>query len=477
MVCGVMATWFGERIGPQWSNPALVVITLLLLIFGASLAVWLHVRPSRIPIILAIVLPFEEVPFGQQIGYADLDLITPILAVCIIALAPHVLNGTIKLRKCRLETPLLMFVSAAVVASVLSFRPLATTMHYIQYAKVFVFVYVLSWTLSESSSHSIRAMFTGYLTASLIVFLYSTIRYLLWEPQSSPSITVSYGKGLLRLFATLKDPNIAAAYVIPPFILSCYRTLSARSVSRICINLAPAVVFAVAIVLTQSRSGFGALAVSATVWLVSSRRQAIRRAGRIALIIGMVLLGLVVFVLAFGDAASAMGAKVDSLVARLSGNSWETQASNVMHEKMVIWALDVFRTKPWGVGRWNIPFHIGLPRLSTLGYRTVDQIVTSGPPVHNSWIEILASEGIVGFTAFTWIVIATLRRAYMARKAAVQWHGEVYALGCGLLGIVLSMMFYTYDWMYFPWFIIACVHALARHTSSLPVDAAQHAAA
>jgi len=441
-----------EGIGLIW------IPVLIILFLGA---VWItlaiYAQPWRAAVAIALVLPFESIPFLSGIGPDDLDLITPIILLVLVATTARLLLGKFTIYRTGLELPIVLFLISALLAAGLSFRPLFTVFTYIKFAKVFVLLFLFYAVLRKAEDRHIRLTLLAYLASASFVFIFSIIMYVvrMLFGFNSTFVTISLA-GTLRLMATLKDPNIAAAYLVPLVLLALYWTLQSRVGHRRLLFATIFVFLVSSLVLTASRSGVLAMVIALLFWLIWERRFLIRKRS-VVISLAFLFVLFIVVALTVPGIRDRTFTQVSSILDRLTGSSFDAKASNDMHSLMGEWAFDMFKQKPWGVGRWNLAYEIGLDRLRMFRYSSIEQILAEGPPVHNSWLEILSSEGIGGLVAFVWIIGIVLRedlRTYRF-KNDVPWLGELKALSAGFIGILVSMFFYTYDWMYFPWFLIA----------------------
>jgi O-antigen ligase len=450
-----------EGIGLIWV-PVLVVLFL-----GA---VWLtlavYAQPWRAAVAIALVLPFESIPFLGGIGPDDLDLITPVILLVLVATTARILLGKFAFYRTGLELPIALFLLSALFAAGLSFRPLFTVFTYIKYAKVFVLLFVFYAVLRKAEERQIRLTLLAYLASASFVFIFSIIMYVarLLLGFTSTFVTISPA-GTLRLMATLKDPNIAAAYLVPAVLLALYWTLQSRVGHRRMLFATIFVFLGSSLVLTASRSGVLAMVFALLFWLFWEKRFLVRKRSVVIALVFLFVLFIVVALVIPGIRDRTF-TQVSSIFDRLSGSSFDARASNDMHSLMGEWAFDMFKQQPWGVGRWNLAYEIGLDRLRMFRYSSIEQILAEGPPVHNSWLEILSSEGLGGLVAFIWIIGIVLREDLRTFKIKndVPFLGELKALAAGFIGILVSMFFYTYDWMYFPWFLIALQLILSLRT-------------
>ena len=422
------------------------LIVILLLMFS---------KPQLISPILALVLPFEVIPILNTYGFRDLDLITPILLLAILALLMRVPFTKLKLYRTQLEVPVALFLVSAFTAAILSYRPAITMFSYVKYSKVFFLMFLLFALLRKASEKDIARTLVAYVTGATIVGVYSIIAYvavLLY--QVSTYMVLLSPVGTPRIRGTLRDANIAAAYYIPVTLLCLYWLLRKRSGWAWYLTLAAFLISLTNLVLTVSRSGILGFAIAGLVWFALIYRVVLKKFSRI-ISLAMIVLLFVVALIAFEGPRNQIFARSSEIIDRLTGSSWDTAASNVMHTKMAEWAIEAFKANPWGVGRWNLPYLIGLDRLSIFGYTTIEQVLAEGPPVHSSWLEILVSEGVGGIIAFIWIIVIVFRSGWFAlRKRTFPWNGESAVLTASFCGILISMIFYTYDWMYFVWFLI-----------------------
>ena len=62
-----------------------IPVLFLLFLGGVWLTLAIYAKPWRAAVAIALVLPFESIPFLSGIGPEDLDLITPIILLVLVA--------------------------------------------------------------------------------------------------------------------------------------------------------------------------------------------------------------------------------------------------------------------------------------------------------------------------------------------------------------------------------------------------------
>jgi hypothetical protein len=194
------------------------------------------------------------------------------------------------------------------------------------------------------------------------------------------------------------DPNVqAAAFLASMFmtigLLSIYR----RHLARLLLLLS-FIVVTVAFFATQSRGGLIALAISTVAALLIARRQRRR---------------ILAFVIVAGAIAAVAIAIKPGMLNRITdfggGTSGRSDVWNV--------ATDIFERHPViGIGAAN--FQVTEPRFALKIHNAthVNFIAEQPHLVHNSYLQLLVEEGIIGLALFLLVVVACVRSMWRAKR-------------------------------------------------------------
>jgi putative inorganic carbon (HCO3(-)) transporter len=255
------------------------------------------------------------------------------------------------------------------------------------------------------------------------------------------------------------DPNLqAAGFIAAMFLAMGLFNVYRRRVARIALIVAFALI-TIAFFATESRGGLLALGVSTTSALVLFPHHRRR-------LLGFVAIALVVAGIAVASQPGSLS-RITDFGGGTSGRS-------------DIWAVatKVFEQHPlFGVGLNN--FAIVEPRytllhknISRIGYITGTAGVPPYP-AHNTYLQLLAENGIVGLAAYLAILIASLRTAWLAVRAFRRKGYRDYAYLAqtsmmGTIGMLTAIFFFTDgdDWRV--WILLGLGPALLALARSLP---------
>jgi len=446
-----------------WQGQVYLLIGgVVLLIALLAVSLWFKRIESLLPLI-AFVLPIENVPGAERIGYEDFDLITPLVLLAVVYLALIALSTLrLRFRRTPLDLPILLFVAVQLLISVFSPWPATTLVRYLKYSKVFVLYYFFVNYLE--SHRAILSVVKIYVLSAILVSLYGLAAFAVFviTGQAVWGLIVKWGY-LPRIVATMRDQNILAAYLITPLFLLVSALLTARRRIVRWLLLGSLVCAGLTLLLTWSRSGLLGLAVGGVLWAVLNKRLVSKRLATI-LVFGVVVIGVI------GIVATAAGYSPMILVDRLFGRAEGTAESSHMHSVLAKLAWQVFLKHPLGVGRPNLFKYIeaASPDVQWVILQVYGIDSTSkGMPVHSSWLEILTSEGILGFLAFAAIVVSAVRSGVrtIRRLDDERLSRILKSFVAGLVGVLASALFYTFDWMYFFWFIISIIVAISLNAA------------
>ncbi len=252
------------------------------------------------------------------------------------------------------------------------------------------------------------------------------------------------------------DPNVqAAGFIAAMFLAMGLYNVYRRRAARIGL-IAAFMLITVAFFATESRGGLLALGVSTIAALVLFPDQRRR-------ILGFVMVGVVIA----GIATAAQPGSLSRITDFGGGTSGRSD----------IWAVavKVFEQHPLvGVGLDN--FQVVEPRYALL-HRTVTRVqyITGSTPyrVHNTYLQVLAENGIIGLVAYLAFLIASLRAALLAARLLESMGYRSYAYLArssmmGTLGFLTAIFFFSDgdDWRI--WILLGLGPALLALARNLP---------
>ena len=216
------------------------------------------------------------------------------------------------------------------------------------------------------------------------------------QPVSSAIETSTFTEG--RLKGGSSDPNYLAAGIVPAIVLAFGLGATSRSpLARWGIAMAVAIL-GIGLAATQSRGGFIALAVSAVLAVAFLRRHR-----------GPIIAGLAVFV------------GLVALMLATTPGAWErvTTVDGGGNGRSDLW------TVAWRVGAEHPIVGVGISDFAAEAHRYVRrpgqitearQIVDRPHVAHNSYLQSLTEQGIVGLVLFLAVMIAFLVVTFQARR-------------------------------------------------------------
>lgn len=427
------------------------------------------IRTSFFLILISFLLPVESIPLLDQV-YQDADLITPLL---IFLLIMHVLSMSEKRQFFWKVTPIdpAILVLLLTQLQIIIFSPytLDTMIRYVKYDKVFILYYLFVNYVDDWKK--IKAVVYAYLISSALIGVYGLIAALGY----TLSGTAPWGfvdTHAPRFEATLQDPNILAVYMITPLILTISLLLFDKKQSfkskALLTTLVTLLSFTISI--TLSRSGTFGLVISIITLFFLNIKNITRKFASLLLLLTTIALSLLL--------ASLLGLSPSRLLTRLTNADQNTTGSNSFHYYIKSMSIEIFKEYPFGVGRGNALRYIGetsteiqLFFLENFGMNSIGEIFGEYQgwwPLHSSWLEFIVGEGVIGLCCFVFIIAQTFKQALLATKQNGSATKKLLltSFTAGLTGMLVSAIFYTFDSMYFFWFIITMIIVISRHIIS-----------
>jgi O-antigen ligase len=256
-----------------------------------------------------------------------------------------------------------------------------------------------------------------------------------------------------RLAGGLGEPNFLAATLIPAFVFSVFALGWTSRAAHRWLAAGCALVFLLAILLTQSRGGLVALAVTFAVALLFA--GPVRR----------YWLGLAALAVPVGLAYYVALASPEALQRVLNPGGGTGRAD--------LWSVasDVASDHPvLGVGAGNFP--LVAPEYSTapINLPSAHLVVDTPKVAHNTYLGVLADLGLVGLIAFVAVVLGALllaRRSALAFARLGQIELELLsrAVFVGLVGMLAAFVFLSGEYEKQLWLLLGlavALHGLAR---------------
>ena len=264
-----------------------------------------------------------------------------------------------------------------------------------------------------------------------------------------------------RLQGGAGDPNVLAAGVVPAIILAAALALMYRgAAARIAIGFS-ILVLALGLAATESRGGMLAMAVA----LVASVAVAKGRRGAIVAL-----------------AAISLGGAAAWFVNTPTGLERITSFDGGGNGRSDLWAVgaDMARDHPIvGVGLGNFPDRAAEYVRQPRELQFVDLIAEEPHVAHNTYLQIMAENGLVGLLLFCLLAAAALRACLLAARAFDEVGDDLHAtlaraVFVGTLALLAASIFLTngHDsrlWLLFGLSVVLLGLARARRAAAAPL--------
>jgi O-antigen ligase len=401
-----------------------------LAIFAALIVLALSAAESE-PFLLAIIF---LVPIGWSVKIdlplggkdARLDVATAVRLLIVGGFfVGRMWRGQMEVRplfKSRLTRASLILVTVALISVVLgsggvTYGALKANVRLISYVGFYLFIFL--WA---NSRRRIRMIVVTMLASTVLVAVYGIIQEIvgdytsLWlylNPPEDWFLPMEH-----RIPSFLNYCTTLAGYLnlILPFALACCilekRDSSLRRLAGWSLGLG-----IVALSFTQTRAAmvaFGCvLAVAVLYFSKTWQRKILLLGGLAAIAVGISLLGNFL--------------NPDHLT--LNANGGEDVAT-----RLLLWAtaLKLFLSSPfWGAGYGNFVELYG-------SYLPFSWIPPGVFGVHNTYLQFLAETGLIGFSAFCWLIFQAVRQALQQFYRPVAVMDKVLAIG--ILGAILTLL-------------------------------------
>ena len=308
-------------------------------------------------------------------------------------------RGEQRFRRTPLDLPILAYVASAGMSTV--FAANVNLALFGSYGRLEGFVTIatyalLFWLTAQSLSNAaeargvVRALMAGAFVVSLIAVLQTV----------ATTLTAGPSGGAGRATATFGNPNALAAFLAMALPLGINELLQATKSSDRVLGGNLVAMVALALVLTLGRGAWVGAAVGSGIVIVTTRPSLKRVA-----FVGAVAAGVVVVIAVAVTFLSAGGPPiVQSASTRLTSLLDPTSGTAAI--RLHIWTdtLGLIGSQPL-VGYGPDNFGLVYPRFQT-GPWAHRAIIDEA---HSEFLQIAATQGVIGLAAFSWLCIALLR--------------------------------------------------------------------
>lgn len=345
-----------------------------------------------------------------------------------------------KEKKYFLKKPILIFVSVGAVSLILNFYNLTLETFLISFLYLVRFVSYISlyfitkeFDLSTKNKISILLLFSGFITV-----LIGYVQYF-YYPNLGNLIYLGWDEHLYRMFSSFLDPNFAGIFFVIYFIFTIMfvkKYFLKRNIYKLIVVSLISIFTLLAVYLTYSRSALLMLFVSIIIFLILSKKSQL-------IFIVVLILSLLIFI---------------------SPKSFKTEGTNLLRTvsseariTSMKYGLYIFEKNPvLGVGfnayRYAQNKYLGLNNIYW-------QTTHAGAGTDNSFIFVLATTGVVGFTAYLYLIL----NIFNLSKINLTKNRYAAVLFSSLFGLLISSIFIN---SFFYVFILEWIFILAALTEN-----------
>ena len=370
-----------------------------------------------------------------------LAILTPVILAGLLAS-----RGFSVLRQAKLFGPLMAFVTAVALATIVSVNPawslVGAPRRHEGLLSLLAYAVLCAGTLVVVARGGLTIWLTAVLAGGTLAGIYGIAQYFGFELIVRDSVRVDWW----RPFSTSGNPNFLGAYMVLIAPLAMAVLLTARRRSMAVLSLGALAVSVLTAFCTYSRAAWLGLAVAAAVFVGLSARRLTRAdaqgpwrrlAGACAIVV--VLAGM------FFASHSPLGAsRADWSAAQRAWTAIEpSDPQGGFRWRLYFWrhTLQLLAKRPvlgYGPESLALVFPQGWDAERT---RLFGDMMFTPPKVdkaHNETLDMAMSTGVLGVAAFWWVLISAVR----AGKAALGASGSQWALAAACLA---SMAGYWVD--------------------------------
>lgn len=345
-----------------------------------------------------------------------------------------------KEKKYFLKKPILIFVSFGAASLILNFYNLTPETFLISFLYLVRFVSYVSlyFITKEFNSNTKNKISILLLFSGFMIVLIGYVQYF-YYPNLGNLIYLGWDEHLYRMFSSFLDPNFAGIFFVIYFIFTIMfvkEYFIKRDIYKLIVVSLISIFTLLAVYLTYSRSALLMLFVSIIVFLILSKKTKL-------IFIVILILSLLIFI---------------------SPKSFKTEGTNLLRTvsseariTSMKYGLYIFEKNPvLGVGfnayRYAQNKYLGLNNIYW-------QTTHAGAGTDNSFIFVLATTGVVGFTAYLYLIL----NIFNLSKINLTKNRYASVLFSSLPGLLISSIFIN---SFFYVFILEWIFILAALTEN-----------
>lgn len=342
---------------------------------------------------------FTIIAFGDRTEYYRISNFTFLILIGLMLIS--ILGNELLLPKqLTIFVPFLIF---SFVSCLWSYDFDATLVRSVTILKVMVLMIIMSFYLYKTKQIEMYLM--GISVAGFFVVLYVIAFYGIGGLVEMMSDSVRVGDDFV-------NSNSLAMYLALAAIILLQRFLN---VKKNWYTLLPVILFTIIIALTGSKKGIIDLVLGTTIVMFFGR-QDIKNNKIARYALGVVILCVILFLVLELPVFALVKARMELMIGEITGTGTKIDYSTVERQKMLLVGLEQFKKTPiLGIGIGAS----GKLTASIVGFETY---------LHNNFVELLATGGIIGTLIYYIPFIKTLGKAWECR-ITTKYSMSVFAIG------------------------------------------------
>ncbi len=320
--------------------------------------------------------------------------------------------------------PFSFFVLAAAISLIINMYWLSAREGII--ASLYLIRFCMYLLLIPIVSTQFKKKDVGFLMTSIVLSLFSTVilgilQYFLY-PDLRNLMYLGWDEHLYRIFSSFLDPNFASVIFVICFwlIVSLIRKQKKKSVWTYVLGAMSVLTF-LAILFTYSRTGYLSFGVSAVLFFLIEKKYKL-----LLIILGLFIVGILAI-----------------------PKNYQSEGVNLLRTASVYSRLESFQTAQTIIIE-NPILGVGFNAYRYAQERYTDEpnltISHAGAGVSNSYLFVLATTGIVGFTAFIYAITRLVNELRKILKKDQVFGSTIIAVFGGILAgsFVENIFFYSF---------------------------------